>query len=248
MQLLREARAQLDASHADLRDAAAHSVVSLEQRVTRIAEAIKACVPDEEVQTRVQEHSGNNAAVGQENAATLVVEQNTRLGNYVQVVRGERVDGHGNVSGSEVRRMFSRISGRLQRCYGNYVDRNALEAGTAILSFTVTTSGRVRGVRVEQAMGDASFQRCLRHAGRAIRRRRQPWVETCSSRIRCDLVREARLVIGSASRTWKIARSKDRRGNQIGWTKTSRRPPAFFEGGPTTPSFSIRSTSFADLL
>lgn len=169
IQLLREARAQLDASHSDLRDAAAHSVVSLEQRVARIAEAIKACVPDEDVQTRVQEHTGNNAAVGQENAATLVVEQNTRLGNYVQVVRGERVDGHGNVSPDEVRRMFSRISGRLQRCYGNYVDRNALEAGTAILSFTVTTSGRVRGVRVEQAMGDASFQRCLRHAGRAIR-------------------------------------------------------------------------------
>ncbi len=169
IQLLREARAQLDASHADLRDAAAHSVVSLEQRVARIAEAIKACVPDEDVQTRVQEHTGNNAAVGQENAATLVVEQNTRLGNYVQVVRGERVDGHGNVSSDEVRRMFGRISGRLQRCYGNYVDRNALEAGTAILSFTVTTSGRVRSVRVEQAMGDASFQRCLRHAGRAIR-------------------------------------------------------------------------------
>ena len=31
-------------------------------------------------------------------------------------------------------------------------------------------------------------------------------------------------------------------------TSTSRRPPALALGGPTTPSFSIRSTSFAALL
>ena len=35
---------------------------------------------------------------------------------------------------------------------------------------------------------------------------------------------------------------------QIGEINTSRRPPAFFEAGPTTPSFSMRSTSFAALL
>ena len=172
LQLLQEARAQLDASQTDLREAAAHSVVSLEQRVVRIARDLKACVPNEaalETRTRVQENTGTAARVAQENPATQVIEENTRLGDYVRVVRGERVDGHGNVASSEVRRMFSRIGDRIQRCYGSYVDRNALEAGGAILSFTVTTSGRVRSVRVEQAMGDATFQRCLRHAGRAIR-------------------------------------------------------------------------------
>ena len=144
VQLLREAQAQLGASQNDLREAAAQSIVSLEQRIGRIADALKACVPDDAVQTRVQEHTGANAAVGQENPATQVVEQGTQISTYVKVVRGERVDGHGSISATEVQRMFGRIGSRIERCYGSYVDRNALESGTAILSFTVTTSGRVR--------------------------------------------------------------------------------------------------------
>lgn len=169
VQLLREAQAQLSASQSDLREAAAQAIVSLEQRVGRISDALQACVPEQQVQTRVREHTGAAARVAQENPATQVVERDTRLSTYVKVERGERVDGHGTVAAGEVQRMFRRIGPRIERCYGSYVDRNALEAGTAILSFTVTTSGRIRGVRVEQAMGDATFQRCLRHAGRAIR-------------------------------------------------------------------------------
>lgn len=169
VQLLREAQAQLGASQSDLREAAAQSIVSLEQRIGRISDALQSCVPEARTETRVREHTGAVARVGQQNPATQVVESDTQLSTYVKVVRGERVDGHGTIAGSEVQRMFRRIGSRIERCYGSYVDRNALESGTAILSFTITTSRRVRSIRVEQAMGDATFQRCLRNAGRAIR-------------------------------------------------------------------------------
>lgn len=178
VQLLREARAQLDSSHADARRDAAHMVESLEQRIDDLGEALRACVPRRarlEPVVQVQEHTGTEAAVGQENAHTQRVEGDVALSRYVHVEVGERVDGHGQLAAGEVRSMMRQIGSSLERCYDGLAERSHLERGTLVLAFTVDSRGRVQRVRVEaQQIGDSTFNRCIRHAGQRMRARSTP--------------------------------------------------------------------------
>ncbi|MEM9073287.1 MAG: AgmX/PglI C-terminal domain-containing protein [Myxococcota bacterium] len=173
VQLLREARDQMNTSDAEARQDAARAVSALEQRLHRLAERIQSCVPEEaslEPRTVIQERTGSDARVGVENQATSETERGTALTRNVHVEVGERVDGHGSIAAAEVRRMVSRIGSRLDRCYGQLVERGALQTGTAILAFTVTPSGRIRRVTTERVtLGDSRFHRCLRRAGQSIR-------------------------------------------------------------------------------
>lgn len=173
IQLLREARDQTASGDERARTDAAAAVRALEQRLHRLARQIQACVPEEaalEPRTVVRERSGSEAAVATENRATTEVERDTELAPNVRVQVGERVDGQGTVDAGEVRRMVARVGPALDRCYGELVERDALQSGTAILAFTVTSSGRIRRVTVEQVtLGDSHFRRCLRHAGQRIR-------------------------------------------------------------------------------
>ncbi len=173
LQLLREAQAQLNVSDTELREAAAHTVQSIEQRIDDLGEQLRACVPRSarlETQVRVEEHSGAEAAVGQENAHTQRVEANAALTQYVHVQVGERVDGHGQLPATTVRQMVHGIGARLGQCYDHLAERSSLERGTLVLSFTVDGRGRVQRVRVEaQHIGDSNFNRCVRHAGQRMR-------------------------------------------------------------------------------
>ncbi len=173
IQLLREAQEQLGDSHQDVRDDAARAVESLEQRIDDIGERIRACLPHtSHVETRVvvRDPTGAAANVGQENPATHVVERDAQLAPYVRVQVGERVDGHGTLQDAVVRTMVRRIANRLDQCYGELVERGALETGTAVLSFTVNTSGAVRRVLVEDVrIGSRRFRRCVQRAGQSLR-------------------------------------------------------------------------------
>jgi len=173
IRLLREAQDQLHASSQAARDDAARAVESLESRIDDLADAIKTCMPQAsgaEQQVIVVDPVGADARVGMENAATDEVERDAQLAPYVKVVVGQRVDGHGSVSGAAVRAGVRTIASRLERCYGSLVERGALERGELHLVFTVTTSGRVTRVGVENpSIGERRFHRCVQSAGRAIR-------------------------------------------------------------------------------
>ena len=173
LRLLREAQSQLNAAQAQARVDAARTIVTLEQRIDDVGEALRACVPHEarlEPRHQVRANTGNDARVAQENAATQVVQSAGSLTSNVHVVVGERVDGYGQMNASDVRSMVSRIGPRLDRCYGQLVERGALQTGQAIVAFTVDASGRVRRVRVEGAtISDRRFQQCVRRAADRLR-------------------------------------------------------------------------------
>ena len=171
--LIRESKAQLRASDARAREDAASAIVSLEQRVVQIGDAIRACVPQSarlQPSTRETALTGVAARVGQANAATQIIEQDVPLVANVRVVVGERVDGSGSLPADLVRRAIRSVGAELQRCYGRMLDHGALEAGQAIVAFTVTPSGRVDRPSVEGVtFEDAPFRRCLRRAAGRIR-------------------------------------------------------------------------------
>ncbi len=83
---------------------------------------------------------------------------------------GERVDGRGTVPADAIRRSVREVAGRFEQCYEGFLERGALQTGTAIVSFTVTGSGRVERTTVEQnTLRDARFASCLRSAASRIR-------------------------------------------------------------------------------
>jgi TonB family protein len=170
--LLREAARQTRASDPAARQDAARMVVSLQQRVADLARATKQCVPEEahlEPQTRIREPTGNEAAVREANDLPSV-ERDAQLTSNVHAEIGQRVDGTGNVPDDAIKRGIRGIAPRLERCYERLVDRGALQSGRLELAFTVTTSGRVRRVSVENSsLGSRSFNRCVQAAGRRIR-------------------------------------------------------------------------------
>lgn len=172
LRLLREAQAQLDAPGENARRDAAHAIVSLEQQIDDLGESLRSCVPHGsrlEPHHRVEGPSGADARVGHENPATHELERDVQLTTNVRVAIGERVDGHGSLPGQDVRRMVSRIGGRLESCYGELVDRGALQHGQLVLAFTVDASGRVQRVSVEAStISNRRFQQCVERAGQSI--------------------------------------------------------------------------------
>lgn len=173
IQLLREAKAQLASSDGVARADAARAVVSLEQRVMALGEALRNCVPSSaslEPEVRVQDRTGSEAAVGERNDATPDIERDVALRRLVHVVVAERVDGAGQAPADTVRRAVRGIGDRLQRCYEQFLENGALQSGTAILSFTIDGRGRIVRPRVEQnTLRDSGFSSCLRQAARRMR-------------------------------------------------------------------------------
>ncbi|MAQ15479.1 MAG: hypothetical protein CMN30_11875 [Sandaracinus sp.] len=171
MDLLRDASRQTQSiDQAAARDAAV-AVVSLEQRVADLSRALSECVPEEaqlEPRTVVQEHTGAEAAVGEANDIPAV-ERDAVLTSNVRVVVGQRVDGTGTVADESIQRGIRAIGSRLERCYEQLIERDALQTGTLDLTFTVSTAGRVGDVLVSRStLTDGRFQSCVRYAGRRI--------------------------------------------------------------------------------
>lgn len=173
IQLLREAHEQLGASYEDVRADAARAVEAIEQRLDELAEAMRACLPrTSRLETRevVQERTGSAAAVATPNPATEVVEQDVQLSGYLTVRVGERVDGTGRLSASAVQSMIRSASSRIAQCYGEFVEREALENGTIILAWTVDDAGRIQRITIEQQqIGDVAFARCVERAAAGMR-------------------------------------------------------------------------------
>lgn len=173
VQLLREAHEQLSAPYEDVRNDAARAVEAIEQRLDELAEAMRACLPRAsrlEAREVVREPSGSAAAVAVPNPATEVVEQDVQLSGYLTVRVGERVDGYGRLPASAVQSMIRGAAGRIAQCYGDFVEREALEAGTIILAWTVDASGRIQRVTIEQQqIGDVAFARCVERAASTMR-------------------------------------------------------------------------------
>lgn len=173
IQLLREAHEQLSAPYEDVRNDAARAVEAIEQRLDELAEAMRACLPRaSRLETRevVREPTGAAADVALPNPATEVVEQDVQLSGYLTVRVGERVDGTGRLSASTVQSMVRGAAGRIAQCYGDFVEREALETGTIILAWTVDASGRIQRVVIEQQqIGDVAFARCVERAAGTMR-------------------------------------------------------------------------------
>ena len=172
--LLRDAEAQLEAESAELRQHAAQAVEALEDRLDDLSDALKECLPQTSrapaVRTIVQERTGTEAAVGEVNDATVVVDRRRRLAPGVRVQVGERVDGTGRLPAPTLRRALDAIGDRVGACYESYLERGALEQGRVILGFTVDARGATTRVRTEGAtFGDARFERCVAAAGRTLR-------------------------------------------------------------------------------
>lgn len=172
IQLMREARDQLRASDAEIRQAAEQMIISIQQRMNELAEAIQACVPESaqlRTETRVETPQGTAAAVAQENEATEVVERDQRISSAVQARVGQRVDGRGTIPASRVRSMVRTMGPGLDRCYDQLVDRGALVQGELIVAFTVTFNGRIDRVTIEgQRIGDGRFANCVRREARGM--------------------------------------------------------------------------------
>jgi TonB family protein len=172
MRLLRDARRQTQSSNTQARTDAAHMVVSLQQRVADLARTLKDCVPEEahlNPRTVVQEPTGAEAEV-REAGDIPSVEQDEQLSRNVRILVGQRVDGTGTIDDAVVKRTVRTASDRLDRCYGQLVNRGALTTGEARLVFTIRGRGRVRNVRLEESSIDnRRFQRCVESAGRRMR-------------------------------------------------------------------------------
>lgn len=172
MRLLRDAARQTESTSANARRDAVHMVTSLQQRAADLARALKDCVPEDAhltPQTVVREPTGNEASVREHNDIPSV-EQDARLADNVHAIVGQRVDGTGHIDDAHVKRGIRVAAGRMERCYEQLVNRGALQTGQLNLVFSITSRGRVRGVRVERSTFDnARFDRCVQNAGEHIR-------------------------------------------------------------------------------
>ena len=109
-------------------------------------------------------------SVAQQGGTVRTVEENAALTSNIRVVRGEQVDGQGQLDASVVRSAVRGISSRLERCYDQYLERGSLQAQQLNLVFTVRGAGRASRVSVERSgFSDARFERCVRSAGGQLR-------------------------------------------------------------------------------
>lgn len=179
IQLLRQAYAQLRSSASSkVKQDAARTVTSLEQRLRELSADVAKCV-------HVSSKRGANgnvvyvepppdsaaAAVAKDTSAIAVVERDRALGPNLKVEVGEQVDGTGRVADQAVRDAVTRIAYPVSMCYARLLDRQALEKGELVLLFTVTPAGKIRHIQVERStVGDAPFTRCVtRSARRSMR-------------------------------------------------------------------------------
>ena len=107
-------------------------------------------------------------AVSGTGGTVRVVEENATVSELLRVVRGEQVDGEGQLEPSEVRAAVRRVGPRLQACYETYLRRGSAQAQQLDLVFTFR-GGSARDVQIERSgFSDATFERCVRGAAQGL--------------------------------------------------------------------------------
>lgn len=178
VRLIGEVEARLDSADARVAGDARESMVTLMHRAHDVREHLRRCIEASRIPappsgtTVVHEDpppDGTADSVAGDHGTVHAVESDTRLTDSVRVVRGERVDGTGDVADSNVVAAVHAIGSRIGACYSDYVDRVGSERGEAQLVFTVGSGGRATGVSVEAASRfDATFRTCVQRAGSEI--------------------------------------------------------------------------------
>ena len=178
LRLIGQSETQRDrASDAAAREAAQHALDALILRASDIQRDARACVggadlpaPGTEVIVRGPPPDPTADSVARRGGTVRVVETDAELANNIRIVRGEQVDGAGQVDAAAIRAGVRGARARIARCYAAHLDRGSIDARQLNLVFTVRGSGAVRAVRVEAStFRDRVFERCIATAGRSIR-------------------------------------------------------------------------------
>lgn len=153
------------APDAAARQDAVHTLEALVLQAAELQAALRACFETEltpEVAREAQPDAAE-ASVARDSHSLVVVEEGTRLGRDVTVVRAEQVDGQGRLDAGLVRSAMRGIQGAVQRCYEPR--RSAARGRDVHMVFTVDTRGRVRGAEVEHSeVPDPTLTTCLERA------------------------------------------------------------------------------------
>lgn len=160
----------------DVRRDARASIDALVDRIRQHAQEARQCVESVPIPVRIDSRTTQTAppdpahdALARPQGTVHEVEGAGPLAEGVRVVRGERVDGTGSAPDASVRAAIRAVGPRIAQCYGEYVDRVALQRGELHLSLTVD-GGRTPLVRVEGGSGfDTQLRQCVERAARAVR-------------------------------------------------------------------------------
>lgn len=180
--LIGESEAQRDRSTGRVREDAEAALEALIARAAAAQRSTGECVRAAQIPspgTRVIERAPppDRAAdsVAQQGGTVHTIEEDAELTGNIRVVRGEQVDGQGQLDAAVVRAAVRGVSSRLERCYEQYLERGSLQAQQLNLVFTVRGAGRASRVTVERSgFSDARFERCVRSAGAQLRVSRGP--------------------------------------------------------------------------
>ncbi len=169
--LMEEARTRTSSSDATVRHDAELSIDTLLQRAAEARDAIRACVAAADFEPpsgETVEHTTtpDSAAdhVAQHGGSIHEVEANAAVTRHVRIVRGERVDGSGSASDSDIRAAVHGAGGAISVCYDGYVDRASSRSGTVHVSFTVNDGGGITAATVERGGFDTALRQCVQHA------------------------------------------------------------------------------------
>jgi hypothetical protein len=182
IELIAASETQRDsASDPAVRRDAEQAIEALVQRAEEVRSRLRACLaeahasgvgsgraagsPSARDEGRTTEDEAQHAEGDEHGLRTF--EAGVELARGVRVVRGEQVDGAGEVESAQVRAAVRGIAPQLEQCRAA-----TSRAGTRELElvFTVRTAGRVGGVEVERVAGspDTALEQCVRQAGRAM--------------------------------------------------------------------------------
>jgi len=155
------------------RDARA-AIDSLLQRAAGVQRGARECLGDEMARpgTVVRDPPPDPAAaaVAGSQGSLNVVERDAALTNTIHVVRATQVDGQGQMDPGVVRSAMRRAVPRIERCYGEYLDRGSMSPRHLDLVFTFRGNGAARQITIENSdFSDARFLRCMQGAASAIR-------------------------------------------------------------------------------
>jgi len=169
--LLEEARTRTSSSDATVRHDAELSIDTLLQRAAEARDAIQACIAAADFEPpsgETVEHTTTPDSAADHVAASggsiHEVEADAAVSRHVRVVRGERVDGSGSASDSDVRSAVHGAGGGITVCYDAYVDRASSRRGTVHVSFTVVDGGRITDATVERGGFDTQLRTCVQRA------------------------------------------------------------------------------------
>ncbi len=178
VRLIDEVEARLDSADARVASDARESMTTLMNRAHDVREHLRRCIESAHIPSTTGPRTAHvdpppdSAAesVAGDRGTVHVVERDTVYGTTLRVVRGERVDGTGEASDTNVRVAVRAVRDRLQACYDSYVDRVGSERGEVQLVFSLGGGGRASGVAVEAASRfDSDFRSCVQRAGSEIR-------------------------------------------------------------------------------